>query len=97
MPHPARCRLRALLGFPLRDSATAAPRAGRRTRGCTLAGGATRIRGVSGNERRRSDELFRPTSQRDPPVGAAGRAAEGGQVAAQGRAGRRALPYDRCC
>ena len=39
-----------------------------------------------------SDEL-RPSSYgRDLTVGAAGRAAEGGQVAAQGRAGRRALP-----
>ena len=40
-----------------------------------------------------SDERSRPSSRRDPPVGAAGRAAEGGQVAAQGRAGRRAMPY----
>eukprot|EP00964_Phaeocystis_antarctica_P067159 scaffold40643_cov66-Phaeocystis_antarctica.AAC.4 len=33
----------------------------------------------------------RPAARRDPPVGATRRAAEGGQVAAQGRAGRRAL------
>ena len=54
MPHPARCRLRALLGFPLRDSAAAAPRAGQRTSGCTLAGGATRVRSASGDERYRA-------------------------------------------
>eukprot|EP00964_Phaeocystis_antarctica_P067158 scaffold40643_cov66-Phaeocystis_antarctica.AAC.3 len=40
------------------------------------------------------DELSRPSLHRDPPVGATRRAAEGGQVAAQGRAGRRALLCD---
>ena len=40
MPHPARCRLRALLGFPLRDSAAAPKGRAARTSGCTLAGGA---------------------------------------------------------
>ena len=44
----------ALLGFALRDSAGGAPKAGAaRTRGGTLAGGATRIRGASGSERPR--------------------------------------------
>ena len=49
-----RCRP-GLLGFALRDSAGGAPKAGAaRTRGGTLAGGATRIRGASGSERPRA-------------------------------------------
>ena len=52
--YPLRCSL-GLLGFALRDSAGAAPKAGAaRTRGGTLAGGATRIRGASGSERSRA-------------------------------------------
>ena len=44
-----------MLGFALRDSAGGAPNAGAaRTRGGTLAGGATRIRGASGSERPRA-------------------------------------------
>ena len=44
-----------MLGFALRDSAGGAPKAGAaRTRGGTLAGGATRIRGASGSERPRT-------------------------------------------
>ena len=43
------------------------------------------------------DELSRPSSRRDPPGGGAGRAAEGGQVASQGSADRRALPYYNSC
>eukprot|EP00964_Phaeocystis_antarctica_P161634 scaffold133494_cov112-Phaeocystis_antarctica.AAC.1 len=43
-----------------------------------------------------SDELSRPTSRRYLTVGRARRAAEGGQVAPQGRVGRRALLcYDK--
>ena len=41
---PPRCRLRALLGFPLRDSAAARTAGAARTSGCRLAGGATRVR-----------------------------------------------------
>ena len=52
--YPLCCSL-ALLVFALRDSAGGAPKAGAaRTRGGTLAGGATRIRGASGSERPRA-------------------------------------------
>ena len=52
--YPLRCSP-ALLGFALRDSAAAPRRQGAaRTRGGTLAGGATRIRGASGSERPRA-------------------------------------------
>ena len=51
--YPLRCSL-GLLGFALRDSAAAPPRQGAaRTRGCTLAGVGSRIRGASGSERPR--------------------------------------------
>ena len=42
---------------------------------------------------RTSGELSRPTACRDLQVGRARRVAEGGQVAAQGRASRCAMPY----
>ena len=52
--YPLRCSLGSL-GFALRDSAAARPRQGAaRTRGGTLAGGASRTRGASGSERSRA-------------------------------------------
>ena len=54
MTHPARCRLGALFGFPLRDSAAARTAGAARTSGCRLSGGATRVRLASGTERRRA-------------------------------------------
>ena len=88
LPPPPRCRL------PVARLGRGAPHAGAaRTRGCTLASGATRVHIARRRATSSSDELFRPSSQRDLTVGAAGRAAEGGQVAAKGRAGRRGLPY----
>ena len=53
MTHPARCRLRALLGFPLRDSAAARTAGAARTSGCTTAGGLTRIRGAPSDPEQR--------------------------------------------
>eukprot|EP00964_Phaeocystis_antarctica_P115396 scaffold79376_cov70-Phaeocystis_antarctica.AAC.2 len=74
-------------------------RSGTRRRGGAHERLHARVRGHRSPHRQRhrapsSDELSRITSHRDPPVGAAGRAAEGGQVAAQGRAGRR-LPNSK--
>ena len=53
MPHPPRCRL-PLLVIALRDSAAAPKGGAARTSGCTLAGGATRIRDASGTGRTRA-------------------------------------------
>ena len=54
MTHPARCRLRALLGFPLRDSAAARKGGAVRTSGCRRTGWANRVRIASGAERPRA-------------------------------------------
>ena len=51
---PPRCRLRALLGFALARLGGAPKGGAARTIGCTLAGGATRVRLSSGDERRRA-------------------------------------------
>ena len=71
----------ALLGFALRDSAAARPSEGRRARGAAR----SRVRPPSPWRQRlratpSGDECSRGTSQRDPPVGGAGRAAEGSTI-----------------